>query len=94
MKQTVKLAIGTEEIEIETGTQCLITIKGEPHWVNVELTKANQDKPYRSRDWLADAYHTKEMTLAEIGRLCGVSPMTINQWLVKHNIPSRSRGRR
>ena len=90
----VKVGISEEEFEVETGAQALIVVNGEPHWVSVELTKANQDKPYRNRDWLADAYHTKEMTLAEIGRLCGVSPMTINQWLVKHNIPSRSRGRR
>lgn len=55
---------------------------------------AIRPKSYRDRVWLVEEYHTKGKTLKEIADACGVSPMTINQWLVRHNIPSRPRGRR
>lgn len=92
MKAT--LGIGKEEFEIEVGDKVLIVVEGEPYWVNVNLSKAVQGKPYRDREWLSNAYHTQNMTLQEIADLCGVSAMAINQWLVKLKIPSRSRGRR
>tara|TARA_R100001443_G_scaffold49985_2_gene62280 strand:+ start:1788 stop:2072 length:285 start_codon:yes stop_codon:yes gene_type:complete len=63
-------------------------------WYSLELGQAKTDRPYRSEEWLTAVYHGEGKTLKEIGDMCGVSPMTINQWLVKHGITSRPRGRR
>lgn len=90
----ISLSIGQEAFQVKQNDKVLIVVDGEPYWVSVSLSKAAQGKPYRDREWLADAYHTKNMTLQEIADLCGVSAMAINQWLQKHGIPSRSRGRR
>ena len=94
MNGTVYLGINNQEFELQEGDKSLIMVDGEPYWASVSLTKAIEGKPYRDREWLVKMYHTEEKTLQQIGDLCGVSPMTINQWLRKHNIPSRSRGRR
>ncbi|MBT4406420.1 MAG: hypothetical protein HOC79_00920 [Euryarchaeota archaeon] len=63
-------------------------------WFLLTSGEASPDKAYRDRDWLIDAYHSQNKTLQEIADETGVTPMTINQWLVKHSIPSRPRGRR
>lgn len=55
---------------------------------------ASRPKSYRDRTWLIEKYHRADLTLKQIADMCGVSPMTINQWLVRHNIQSRPRGRR
>jgi len=49
---------------------------------------------YHRKDWLEQEYIGKNRTMAEIARQFGITPMSIHQWLVKHNIPTRSRGRR
>ena len=63
-------------------------------WYSLTLGNARTDKPYRNEEWLTAVYHGEGLTLKQIGDACGVSPMTINQWLVKHGITSRPRGRR
>jgi len=82
------------ETELILNSRVLISLNDTLHWVNLSAGLAEQGAPYRDREWLANIYHTENKTLKEIADLCGVSPMTINQWLVKHGIPSRSRGRR
>lgn len=47
---------------------------------------------YRDRDWLYEEYITKNRTMTEIGNECSVTPMTIQNWLDKHQIPTRPRG--
>lgn len=63
-------------------------------WYLLSTGTADTSKPYRNKDWLEEEYTRKGKTLQQIGNMCGVSPMTINQWVVKHNIASRPRGRR
>lgn len=49
---------------------------------------------YQEAEWLFNAYVTNSRTLADIGKECGVSSMTIQYWLRNHNIQARSRGRK
>lgn len=49
---------------------------------------------YQEAEWLFNAYVTNSRTLADIGKECGVSSMTIQYWLRNHNIKARSRGRK
>ena len=87
--------------KIETKTDGTISVNaGErvivgDHWYRLECgVVASRVKAYRDREWLLDMYHGNGQALKQIGETCGVSPMTINQWLVRHGIPSRPRGRR
>ncbi len=57
--------------------------------VRVEL-----DPYYQDCKWLTEEYQEKERTMADIAEQFGVSPMTINKWLKKHNINTRPRGAR
>ena len=52
------------------------------------------DPYYQDCMWLTEEYQNKERTMADIAEQFGVSPMTINKWLVKHNIDTRPRGAR
>ena len=81
-------------LDLNVGERQTLTVNGKTRWILLTSGQAELNKPYRSKEWLIEAYHSKEMTLAEIADLCGVSAMTINQWLRKHQIPSRPRGRR
>ena len=51
-------------------------------------------KNYKNKAWLHEQYVVKNRTMKEIADACGKSPMTIQGWLKKHDIASRSRGRR
>ena len=51
-------------------------------------------KNYKNKVWLHEQYVVKNRTMKEIADACGKSPMTIQGWLRKHDITSRSRGRR
>ncbi len=48
---------------------------------------------YRDEKWLRNAYLTKNLTMSSIAAACGVSPMTIQNWLDRYGIPTRPRGR-
>ena len=48
---------------------------------------------YRDEIWLRNAYLTKSLTMSSIAASCGVSPMTIQNWLDRYGIPTRPRGR-
>ena len=49
---------------------------------------------YRDRNWLEIEYLNKNRTMSSIATECGVSSMTIQNWLDRHSIPTRPRGRR
>ena len=51
-------------------------------------------KEYRDKDWLSNAYTVEGRSMADIAAEQGVTPMAIRDWLVKHEIPTRPRGRR
>ena len=53
-----------------------------------------QDRLYVKDDWMRAKYVDEKMTLQEIADICGVSAMTIREWLMRHNIETRGRGQR
>ncbi len=71
-----------------------IELDGQHYIFKATLTPFIKGKPYQDRDWLVEYYTKKEMTMAELANLCGCTAATINQWLVRYQIPTRSRGRR
>lgn len=61
----------------------------------IVTTRNIPDSPfYRERDWLLENYNIQDRTLADIASEFGVTPMTIHHWLRRHDIPTRSRGRK
>jgi len=46
---------------------------------------------YKNRKWLYNKYINEKLSTFQIDKLCGVSPPSIRYWLVKYNIPCRSR---
>lgn len=62
-----------------------------PHLITVTVKTLNDD--FRDEQWLTNAYVTNKYTMAQIARMCGVTPMTIQNWLRRHDIPTRGRGR-
>jgi hypothetical protein len=61
--------------------------------VSVHPPPADEER-YREHDWLNEQYTNKGRTMSDIGEGCGVSAMTIYQWLKKHGIETRRRGQR
>ena len=55
-------------------------------------TRPLKDKRYQSATWLERQY--EENTIREIAVMCGVSDMTIFNWLKTHAIETRGRGKR
>jgi|TARA_R100001198_G_scaffold97030_1_gene91281 hypothetical protein len=86
--------VGNVELEIaeERLTRYLEMADGRKIKVITQIVKSEQQ--YRDRDWLAEQYTVKDMSMQEIADICDVSAMTINLWLNKYDIPTRSRGRR
>lgn len=39
---------------------------------------------YHDEEWLREKYHDDELTQKEIGELCGVSDVTISNWMDRH----------
>lgn len=78
---------GTAPEQIHTGTSqsedTTTTSQGED-------TTTTEGK-YRNEEWLRERYQEEERTTAEIGRLCGVSKVTISRWLRSHEIETRGR---
>ena len=62
--------------------------------LDIEYQLADKVAHYQDKEWLVDNYVVNGLTMAELARTCGVSPMTIHLWLTKHEIPTRPRGRR
>jgi len=44
---------------------------------------------HTDREWLAEQYHGKKRTLADIADECDVGPVTVMNWMERHNIPRR-----
>jgi len=53
-----------------------------------------QDRLYVRYDWMKGKYTDEELSMQEIADICGVSAMTIRDWLLRHNIETRGRGQR
>lgn len=61
-------------------------------FINMTIRKAIETPDYHDPTWLHEEYHGKGRTMADIAADFGVTPMTINIWLNKLDIPTRSRG--
>lgn len=62
-------------------------------WPNViRIVLINSNEQYRDADWLRQHYEVKQLSMAAIAEMCGVSAMTILAWLRKHDISTRPRG--
>lgn len=48
-------------------------------------------KKYHDEDWLREKYHGEQMTMRDIGDLCGVTTTTISDWMDRHGIEKRDR---
>lgn len=55
---------------------------------------ADDAHAYKDREWLVEAYSVQGRTMAEIASSCGVSAMTIHNWLHRFGIETRPRGRK
>ena len=56
------------------------------------LTLKTINKSYKDRKWLFQKYDQERLTQQQVADICGVSPMTIGDWLKKHEIDIRPRG--
>tara|TARA_Y100000746_G_C15446821_1_gene425351 strand:- start:1187 stop:1513 length:327 start_codon:yes stop_codon:yes gene_type:complete len=61
--------------------------------LNMASTR-KKDRLYLREDWMRRKYLDEGKTMQEIADICGVSAMTIRNWLVEHNIHTRGRGQR
>lgn len=90
----MRLKIEDEEHIVSEGKNTLNASNGRSYLVTITEVFSAPPKAYKDKDWLVKAYVTEGLTLQEIADACECSAMTINQWLRKHGIPSRPRGRR
>jgi uncharacterized protein YerC len=71
----------------------LVNLGDETYRVVLSMDKY-EGKSYRDRTWLVANYINNNRTMLDIATSCGVTAATINQWLVRFEIPTRGRGRR
>ncbi len=64
---------------------------GHTNIIRVSVHPPPNDR-YKDEEWLREEYRSK--TMSDIADQCGVSAMTIYQWLKRHNIATRKRGKR
>lgn len=65
---------------------------GQPHKLCLTLKSLRDD--YRDPHWLREHYVDKGYSMAAIAVMCSVTPMTIQNWLRRHDIETRGRGYR
>ena len=51
-------------------------------------------KNYKDKNWLYQKYWKEECSMNELGKICGVDKTTIKYWMIKFNIPYRTRSER
>jgi hypothetical protein len=74
--------------------QEVVFTNGERFYVSVFYGPRAKDEAYRDRAWLLKEYVNRHRSMKDIANQCAVTPMTINTWLKKFNIATRSRGQR
>lgn len=80
--------------ELNIGEDLILISDSGDIQLKIETRLLNQEKLYRNEEWLRENYVKNEMTMAQIGKMFAVSPMTVCTWLEKFGIDTRSRGRR
>lgn len=94
-KETKDLEIPTLNVEGELRMD--IDFERPPRKMFVDIKYGPKPKnaaAYRDKEWLIDQYTKAGRSMASIANQFGVSPMTIQTWLRKHDIETRNRGRR
>lgn len=77
--------------ELSTVVECQYC--NSPTVISITIQKPpNQD--YKDKDWLEIEYTVNRRTMSQIADMCGVSAMTIYQWLKRHEIETRKRGQK
>jgi len=85
----MKIRIHDETYDFEIGTTNDIDL-GDG--LVISATLKSSDALYRDPHWLKTMYIDNAMSMAHISNVCGVTPMTIQNWLAKHGIETRRRG--
>lgn len=49
---------------------------------------------YKDKDWLDKKYNSEKLTLQQIADICGCTSMTIRDWMIRHELPTRDPGSR
>lgn len=84
----------TIRMMIDVGVDGTATASNAQYAVSFTLRDKTKPKHYREPLWLEDAYLTQGRTMQEIATEFGISAAAVNQWLVKHDIPTRPRGQK
>ena len=79
---------------IEIGVDGDSTMSNAQYTINFTLIDKTKPKHYRDPLWLENNYVVQERTMQEIATEFGITPAAVNQWLVKHDIPTRPRGQK
>jgi hypothetical protein len=94
MEDIVGDVVSTLRMMIENGVEGTATATNGQYTVNFTLIDKTKPKYYRDPKWLADAYLMQGRTMQDIATEFDISPAAVNQWLVKHDIPTRPRGQK
>jgi len=84
-----------KQYKIELGiNKRQMTINGTEYEATIVLRTLAAKTAYKDGGWLHKMYREEGKTMSELGLICGVTPMCINNWLKRHNIQTRSTGAR
>ena len=81
---------------LEGSDEKTLSCRGCGSYVAFEYSiRTVEDRPlYRDRDWLYEQYIIQKKSMSAVGKLCGVSAMTIRGWIKNHGLSARSRGQK
>lgn len=82
------------DVEINKVETYTIPHEGRELKVKIEVFDTSNEKSYQDKEWLLENYSEQGRSMANIAQQFGVTPMTIQGWLRKHGIQTRSRGRK
>ncbi len=62
------------------------------HVLEMALWMELRAPKYKDKKWLNKAYSVEGRSMSEIGKMCGVTAMTIRKYLILHDIERRNVG--
>ena len=60
--------------------------------IDIVVRSVTLKKLYKDEVWLRDKYENEKLSMQKIGSICGVTSITIRDWLIRHGIDTRSPG--